>query len=111
MERKGATPVPVAMKTRVAQWRPQDEVAEWSLAADFFTLFHVAKKIRHEAVLHAIQAESKAVVLPGRGSDGVGAGDLFAVGLVGFEGEPLAGDEAEARLVQYLEFQVLGLGR
>ncbi len=82
----------------IAQRRPQDKVAEWSLAADFFILFHVAKKIRHEAVLHPVQTESQSVVLSGRGSDGISAGNLFAVGLVGLKGEPLAGDEAETRL-------------
>ena len=103
-------PVPVAMKTVSRKRRPQDEVAERPLAADLFAYVHVTEEIRHEAVLHPVEAECKAIVLSRRGGDGVGAGDFLAIGLVGLEGQPLPGDEAEARHTGYLEFQMLSLG-
>src|ERR1700730_10032748 len=53
----------------VAQWRPQDEVAERPLAADFLALFHVAEKIGHKAILHPTQTKCEAVVVSRRGSD------------------------------------------
>src|SRR6266849_2969534 len=95
-------------KDGIAQRRPQNEVAERPLAADFITLSHVAEKIRHEAVLHAVEAESEAIVVSRWGSDGVGARDLLAVGLVGFKREPLPGDETEAGGALYLELKMLG---
>ena len=98
------------MKMVSRKRRSQDEVSERPLAGDLFSLFHVAEKIGHEAVLHPVEAEREAIVLSGRGRDGIGAGDFFAVGLVGLEGQPLAGDEAEARHTGCFEFQVLRLG-
>ena len=53
-------------KNGIAQRRPQDEIAERALAADFVALFHIAEKIRHEAVLHPVQAEREAIVLTRR---------------------------------------------
>ena len=94
----------------IAQRRPQDEIAERPLAADRFAYFHVTEEIRHEAVLHPVEAECKAIVLSRRGGDGVGPGDLFAVGLVRLERQPLPGDETETRHTGYLEFQMLSLG-
>ena len=109
MERNGAMPVPVAIKIVSRSGGRRMKSPKRPLAGDLFTLFHVAQKIRHEAVLHPVEAEREAVVVSGRGSDGIGAGDFFAVGLVGLEGQPLPGDEAEARHAGYLEFEVLGL--
>ena len=102
-------PVPVAMKTvsRKGGRRMKSPKGPWE--ADLFAHFHVAQKIRHEAILHPVEAEREAIVLSRWGRDGIGAGDFFAVGLVGLERQPLAGDEAEARHTGYLEFEMLSL--
>src|SRR6266851_6157621 len=84
-------------KDSVARGRAQDEVTKRSLTADFLTLFHVAEKVRHKAILHAIQAECEAVVVSWRGSDGVSTGDFFAICFVGLKGQPLPGDETKSR--------------
>ena len=95
-------------ENRIAHGRAQDEIAEWPLTAYFLAFFHVAKKIGHEAVLHAVQTQGELVAVRRRGSDGVGAGDLFAIGFVGFEGEPLSGNEPKSRDALHFEFKMLG---
>src|SRR5882724_11552984 len=50
----------------IAQRWTQDEIAERPLAGDVIALFHVAEKIRHEAVLYPVEAESESGVLSGR---------------------------------------------
>ena len=96
-------------KNGIAQRRTQDEVAERPLSANFLTFIHVAKKIRHETILYAVQAERETVVISRRGSDGVSAGDLFAVGLISSKGKPLPGNKTEAGLARHLELKMLGL--
>ena len=68
---------------------------------------HVAQKVRHEAVLNSIETERESIVLRGRRSDGVGASELFTIGLGLFQRQPLAGYKAEARNSLHFEFEML----
>src|SRR6266849_2180206 len=105
-ERRNARPS--GDKDRVAQGRAQDEIAEGPLAGNLGAFPHVAEKVRHEAILHPVKAESEAVVRSRRGSDGISAGDLLAIGLVRLQGEPLSGYEAETAKTEQLKFEVPG---
>src|SRR3984893_7497130 len=66
-------------KDGIVQGRPQDKVTERPLASDFLAFFDVAEKVRHEAVLHAVQAESKPVFVFRRGRDGIITVDFSTV--------------------------------
>jgi len=62
--------------------------------------------VRHKSILDAIETEDDVAVFGGRGSDGVGAGDFFAFGSIGFYREPLSRHESELIDAIYLEFDV-----
>src|ERR1700676_3732072 len=79
----------------VAQGWTQNEIAKRSLKRDRRAFIEAAEIVRHESILHAIQAESEVSVLGGRRSDRICARDLLAIGSVGLYREPLSGDEAE----------------
>src|ERR1700732_3276209 len=82
-------------KNRVLQRRPQNKIAEWTLAGNLVSFFHGAQKVRHEAILHAIEAEYEMLVIRGRGGNRICARDFFAAGCELFEREPLSGYKAE----------------
>src|SRR5580698_2660938 len=72
-------------ENRIPHRRAEGKVAKRPLTGNLGARFHVAKIIRREAILYAVQAEREAVVFTGRRSDRIGARDFFAVGLGGFE--------------------------
>src|ERR1700722_9324303 len=106
---KRSDPGPGGDEDGIAQGRAQNEIAEWSLAMDFSSHLHVAKKVGHEAVLHAVQAQGEPVVASRRRCDRVGAGDLVAIRHAGLEGEPLSGYEAKTGDAGYFKFEMFGL--
>src|SRR5437870_11467097 len=56
-------------ENRVAYRRAQDEVTERALATNLILFFHVAEKVRHEPVLHAIKTECEARIVSRWGRD------------------------------------------
>ncbi len=50
-------------ENRIAHRRAQDEIAEWTLAADRITFLHVAKKGGHESVQYTVETEREVRVL------------------------------------------------
>src|ERR1700741_4215742 len=91
----------------VAQGRMQNEIAERALEPDLRSFRETAKMVRHEAILHAVQAERYVSVLWWRG-DRVGACDLLALRGIRLHGNPLSGDKTETSYAADFELEVLG---
>jgi len=92
----------------IAHRRVQDEIAEWSLAAELFAVFHVAKEVRHEAVLYAVHAKGNATVFRRGRSDRVSSCEFFAIRQDVLDRKPLPGYESKAWHALDLEVEMLG---
>src|SRR5260370_6806294 len=88
----------------VTQGWAQDEIAERSLKRNLRAFVETAEIVRHESILHAIQAEGDAAVLGRRRRNRIRAGHLFALGSGGLHREPLSVDEAEAGSAVHFAF-------
>src|SRR3954451_2529454 len=75
----------------------KNEITKWPLARNLVALVHVAEKIRHEAVLHAIEAQGKVAICRWRRGDRVGPRNFLAIGFRVLERKPLSGYETKAR--------------
>src|SRR5581483_1349470 len=81
---EGRDPSAGSNEDRVTHRWTQNEVAERPLAADLVPSSHVANKVGHVAILHAVQAKGEASILPAtffrwRRGNGISASDLFAI--------------------------------
>src|SRR5580658_1476666 len=92
----------------VAERWAQDEISERPLERDMRAFFEAAEIVRHESIVHAIQAKGDVPVLGGRRCDRVRARHLLAIGSVGLHRKPLSGDKAETRDSLYFEFDMPG---
>jgi hypothetical protein len=98
--------VPVAMNTESR--RMQNETAKRSLKRNFRTFFKIAEIVRHESILHAIQAESEASIFRRGRRDRISARHLFPFGSVGLYRKPLSRNKADVVSAPHFEFEVFG---
>src|ERR1700678_2092211 len=75
--------------------RMQNETAKRSLKRNFRTFFKIAEIVRHESILHAIQAESEASIFRRGRRDRISARHLFPFGSVGLYRKPLSRNKAD----------------
>ena len=92
----------------IPQRRPQNEIAERTLKRNLGPFAQIAQVIRHEPVLHAIQAKSKPPILRRRRCNRVRPCDLLTLRRAGFHRKPLPGDEPKPGHSLHFEFDVLG---
>src|ERR1019366_4630405 len=92
----------------VTEGRAQNEIAERSLKRDLRARVEIAEIVRHESILHAIQAEGDAAILGRWRRNRIRTGHLLAIGRRGLHREPLSGNEAEAGYSVHFEFEMLG---
>ena len=91
---------------RIAHRWPQNKIAEGSLTPNLLAFFHIAQKVGHEAVLHAIEAEREAGILSWRGGNRVSAREFLSLGLDLLERQPLTRHEPKAPRADHFELQV-----
>src|SRR5208337_1308260 len=88
--------------------RAQSEIAKRPLKRDPRAFAESAEIVRHESILHAIQAKGEVPVLGRRRRDRIRARNLLAIGSVGLHREPLSRNKAEAGYAVHFEFEVPG---
>ena len=94
-------PVTVAMKM-------VSRIGGCKMAAERFVVFHVAKEVRHEAVLYAVHAKGNAAVFRRGRSDRVSSCEFFAIRQDVLDRKPLPGHESKTWHALDLEVEMLG---
>lgn len=105
---KGRNPRAGGDEDGVLQLFMENEVPVRAVEVDEVADFTVAEVVGHEAVLDTVEAEVELAVAKRVGSDGIGAGDEFPVGLGFADRDKLSGDEVELGHIEDVEFNVLG---
>src|ERR1035438_3062862 len=92
----------------VTQGRMQNKIAERPLKRDRGACVETAEIVRHEPILHPIQAEGDMSVGGRRRRNRIGTRHILAIGSVGLYRKPLSGHEAKAGHSAHFELDVLG---
>jgi hypothetical protein len=79
-----------------------------ALVAELFAIFHVAKEVRHEAILYVVHAKGNAAVFRRGRSDRVSSCEFFATRQDVLDRKPLPGHESKAWYPLDLEVEMLG---